>query len=494
MMRRTLLIYALSLTIFSPATAQSGSLALEKLKTELEALRNDSEMAHASWGICVMQPESRNTILEYNSSMSLAPASTQKIITTAAGLSILGPSFSYTTRLEYDGSFDSINGVLNGNLYIKGSGDPSLESFFFKDGKDTVKLVDKWADFLKTKNIRSISGSVVADASVFEDESTESNWAWGDMENYYGAGASGLSYKDDMYSLFFNSGKANDSARLIRISPEIPGFSILNYVKAYGTEDEAYIYGAPYTTSRYITGTIPPNKSNFEVKGALPDPSFLLAYDLKNALSRKKVPVNGPATSVRELKLNHRYNPQTRKEIGKFGSPSLEKIVYWTNMFSVNLFAEHIMKTIALTKRGFGSSTGGIDEIAKFWKSKGIDIKGMALFDGCGLARANTVTARQLTEILCYMTRDRAYLSFFNSLPVAGKTGTMKGLLKGTSAENNLRAKSGSFNRVRSFAGYVNSKNGQQLAFALIANNFDYSSNEMRKKLERIMELISELD
>ncbi len=487
-----------SFLIATQLNAQQKSPArlspLEKLKSAIAFLQNDTDMAHASWGISVVQAKTGDIITEYNSNLSLAPASTQKVITTAAGLSILGPDYTYRTSLEYDGILDSTNGIIKGNLIIKGSGDPTIESFFFKDKNDTSSVVKKWAGILKTKGIKSIEGAIIADASVFEDETTESNWVWGDMGNYYGAGASGLTYMDDMYSIWFNSGKNGDTAGIAKITPFIPGFRITNYVTAAGTEDEAYIYGAPYSDAHYVNGTIPAHKTNFEVKGSLPDPPYLLAFNLKQELAQEGISIQGEATTVRQLKLNKAYKQSPRKILYTHTSPSLEKIVYWTNMTSNNLFAEHILKTIALKKQHFGTATSGLAELMKFWKSKGLDTKGMSLMDGCGMARANTVTPKQLTDIFCILTKDKAYTAFYNSLPVAGKTGTLKNSFKGTSAENRIHAKTGSFNRVRSFAGYGTTKNGEQIAFSLIANNFDCSNNEMRTKLERIVVLIAELD
>ncbi len=489
-----LLFFLFFLSSLLPAQTAIQQKSIKKLRTEIETLKKDTDMIHASWSLCVMETNTGIIVEEYNSATSLTPASTQKIVTTAAGLSLLGPNYFYRTTLAYDGTFDSVGGIIKGNLYIIGSGDPTLQSIYFQEDKDSVPLVKKWAGLLKSKGIHTIEGSIIADASVFEDETVESNWAWGDMGNYYGAGASGLTYRDNQFTIYFNSGQKNDSTSITKIVPDLPDFNLVNYVKAAGTSDEAYIYGAPYSNFRYVTGTIPPNKAGFDVKGSLPDPPYLLTCDLRQALLTEGLSIKGEATSVRQLKLKNAYTYSPRKELFSSFSPPLEKIVYWTNMVSNNLLAEHILKTISLEKRGFGSSAGGIDELVKFWKSKGIDTKGLYLYDGCGLARANTITTKQLTNMLQVMTKDSAYLPFYNSLPVAGRTGTMKGLLKGTLAENNLRAKSGSFNHVRSFAGYVTAKNGTQLAFSIIANNFDCSSGDMRKKMERLMLLITELD
>jgi D-alanyl-D-alanine carboxypeptidase/D-alanyl-D-alanine-endopeptidase (penicillin-binding protein 4) len=488
------IMFALTLNLSIQTQTNAQPTSIDRLNTAIEELKKDSTLAHASWGICVLQSKTGEVLTEYNSNISLTPASTQKIITTAAGLSLLGPNYTYQTALEYDGIFDSISGTIKGSLYIKGGGDPTLGSMYFKDKNDSTPIVKKWADILKAKGIKTIEGSIIADASVFDDEMIPSNWIWGDLGNYYGAGASGLTYMDNVYTLYFKSGNAKDTARITKMVPDIPNIKISNYVKSGGTEDNAYIYGAPYSDYRYVVGTIPPNKTDFDVRGTMPDPPYFLAYSLKQALTDNGIQINGYPISVRQLKLMNIYQKSPRKKIYIHYSPQLSKIVYWTNLISNNLFAEHVLKAIALQKRGWGGESLGIDEVIKFWSSKGIDTKGMNLYDGCGLARANTITPKQLALAFRVMTLEPVYTTFYNSLPIAGKTGTMTSLCRGSCAENNMRAKSGSITKVRSFAGYVNNKKGEQLCFSIISNNFDCSSNEMKKKMEKLMVLIAELD
>lgn len=489
----SILVYIVSSTcLYAQVSAKVQGVG--NLNAEIEKLKNDSDLSHASWGICVMRTKTGETITQYNDNISLTPASTLKAVTTAAGLSILGSDYTYQTTLEYDGVYDSINGIIKGNLYIKGSGDPTIESQYFKNKDTPTPLTQKWAEELKAKGIKKIEGAIIADASAFEFETVPSTWIWGDMGNYYGAGASGLSYMDNMYTLYFKSGKSGDTTSITKTEPELLNLRINNYVKANGSDDNAYIYGAPYSYERYVTGTIPPYKTDFDVKGSMPDPPYFFAYQLSQSLLNSGVEVVHSPTSLRILQLNNSYRPQARKKLLIYTSPTLDKIVYFTNLNSNNLFAEHILKTIALKIQGRGSENTGTDEVLKFWKAKGINTGGMYMQDGCGLSRGNSITPNQLASVFRLMTLDSAYTSFYNSLPVAGKTGTMVRLCKGTFAENNLRAKTGSLSRVRSFAGYVTTKNEEQLCFSIIVNNYDCSSAEIRKKLERLMVLIAEIN
>jgi D-alanyl-D-alanine carboxypeptidase/D-alanyl-D-alanine-endopeptidase (penicillin-binding protein 4) len=145
-------------------------------------------------------------------------------------------------------------------------------------------------------------------------------------------------------------------------------------------------------------------------------------------------------------------------------------------------------------KYGKGTTQSGIKAVAGFWKNKGIDLKGCVINDGCGLSRRNEISAAQFCDILIKYTKDASFEVFFNSLPIAGRTGTLRNMFKNTSAENNLRAKSGTMGDIKSYTGYVNNKKGDRIAFAIIANNYSCSNAEIRKKVEKILVLLAEAE
>jgi D-alanyl-D-alanine carboxypeptidase/D-alanyl-D-alanine-endopeptidase (penicillin-binding protein 4) len=168
--------------------AQDQKLSpLENLKAEIYRLQDDADLIHGGWGLCVLDLKKDSVISEYNSATGFVPASSLKVLTTATALSQLGENFRYETKIQYDGTLDSINGVIYGNLYIRGSGDPSLGSKYFAKEKDTISISQRWTRLLISKGITKIEGSVVGDASVFEQDVTPDTWIWGDMGNYYGS-------------------------------------------------------------------------------------------------------------------------------------------------------------------------------------------------------------------------------------------------------------------------------------------------------------------
>ncbi|MGQ0828749.1 MAG: D-alanyl-D-alanine carboxypeptidase/D-alanyl-D-alanine endopeptidase [Bacteroidota bacterium] len=465
-----------------------------KLNTEIEKLKNDIALKHAIWSVCVMNAKKDSIITEYNSNLSMVPASTLKIVTTGAALSILGSDFTFETQLQYDGVLDTITGILKGNLYIMGGGDPTLDSEYFKSKKDSLSTVEKWALILKDKGIKKIEGAIIGDASIFDDNMVPSQWIWADMGNYFGAGASGLSYHDNKYTLYLKSGEVKSQTSINKIQPEIEGLQMVNAVTAGGNDDNAFIFGSPYSNYRMAQGTIPANKNNYEVEGSIPDPPLFCAQSLEQALKNLSITVSEKASTTRLLKENNKYQATNRKILHKHYSPTLDKIVYWTNLKSNNLYAEHLLKYIAYKKTGIGKESEGTDIITAFWKNKGVDISGFFMNDACVLSRANAITTKTETQIFRLMVKDKNFKAFYDSFPIAGKSGSLGNLCEGTCAENNLRAKSGYITRARGYAGYVKNKKGEQLCFSILANNYECSPTEMKKKLERILIAIAEME
>lgn len=453
----------------------------------IELLRNDPELKNASISFCVKKLDSNRVVSEFNPNMSLVSASTMKVITTATALELLGSYHKFTTSVAYDGFIDS-NCILHGNIYIEGGGDPTLGSKYFE--KENFNLLRDWAHAIKEFGIDSINGRVVGDASYFSDEYVPSSWSWGDIGNYYGAGASGLTIYDNLLELEFSSGTGNnDSTWVDCFYPYSPDLIIDNRVKSGNTKkDEAYIYGGPYDPLRIIKGRIPEGQEGFVVKGSIHDPAYIAAFDLESALFEVGVPLKYSATTVRRLRYQDIRFSEDRKIILKHSSPSISQIVYWTNLISNNLYAEHLLRHVGIAQYHDGSVFSSTMAVSKYWADRGVDMTGFYMNDGSGLSRANAVNANQMVDVLIYMKSKSKYAkSFYSSLPIAGKTGTLKSVGRGSKIYNNMRAKSGTMTRVKSYAGYVKSASGDDLVFAIIINNFNCSAIQVKKKLEKVM-------
>lgn len=483
--------FILSLAIVSCTLSLVGQQSVDAI---LEAYKKDKDLAHASYGFCVLDASTGKVVKEYNSELGLVPASTLKIVTTSAALGVLGKDYTYKTNFYYYTVNDSVSGKTTSNLYIKGSGDPSFNSSYFYDNDSLflTGIVSK----LESKALKKIDKNIIVDVSAFDNRIPDT-WIWGDIGNYFGAGANGFSYKDNKFSIFFNSGAVGTESSIHKIRPdyfEQKNIIKLSKVVAEGTGDNAIVYGDPDSYDRKVRGTIPPNKKNYEVEAQMPNPALYFADELSRFLKSKKLADTAVRANVSETGLL--ANPKAKSELlYSHSSPKLEKIVYYTNVKSDNHYAESLLNTLGAIKSGKqGTTENGIEAVIKFWKDRGVDVGGLHMVDGSGLSRGNTITPKVQATILSKIYRDSLmYASFNASLPVAGKNGSMINIGKGTYIENNMRAKTGYINRARGYCGYVKTKTGKELAFSILFNNYDCSAKEMKLKLEKLMVALAEI-
>jgi len=470
--------------------------SVKNLISEIEKFKKEPALKNAKWGICVITADSGKTVVAYNDSSGLIPASTMKAINTAAAISILGKDFTFKTFLEYDGDIDK-QGVLHGNLYIRGGGDPTLGSPRIDTMNDMKYLLPRWITHIREQGIKKIEGSVVGDARIFDDTIAPSSWVYGDIGNYYGAGASGLTFHENAFRIILKPGKKyKDSARIAELDPPIPYITIKNKVWTGGvyTAEDTWIFGGPYDNTRIIKGVVPRNNKKFPERASLPDPAFFCAYSLFKALSDSGIVVTDSATTFKTLKEQGKTKNKTITVFYTQESPPLDTIVFHTNQRSINTYAEDIIKILAYEKTGKGSTYNGTQVVTAFWKSKGVNLQGFIMKDGSGLSPENRVSTRQLAEIMRAYLADTMFTVFYHTLPIAGRSGTISKILKGTIAENNLRAKSGYMMGLRAYTGYVYNKKNKLLTFGIIVNNHSATADKMRSLLEKIMVLIAETE
>ena len=469
-------------------TDSSKVPVIDSLKWEIEQLINDSALLHATIGIIISEDSIENVLYEYNPNTSLVPASVLKLLTTATALELMGGGMTFKTTLQYTGNI--IEGhILKGNIIIKGGGDPTL-------GRgDESNIVSRWGNAIKKLGIDSITGTIIGDASLYEDELACPTWSLGETANSYCQGPSGLTFCENSFELKFNA--ANKGAfwsTPSNMKPFVPGIRFNNLSQGAGVDQlETYFIGVPYSNEFEIQGFHPSGQNSSLMVGTLPDPALTAAYQLDQWLNRNGVRVNDTATTIREIKLLHKASPVERKEIFTSYSPKLYSIISETNLISRNLFAEQILKHLGLRRSGIGNRQSGLNAVAGYWSSKKMNTGGLFLHDGSGISRYNGITVYQLAFVLSYMKNFSShYEAFKNTLPEAGKTGTMRRIGKNTLAEGHVFAKSGSMSRVSSYAGYVTTLNGKTLIFAFISNNFTCGFSEMKDKYEKIMVKMTE--
>lgn len=476
----------------APVVAKADTLAARDtvvpktpLQTAIETLASDPAMKNGSFGLLVTDAATGEVIAEHNPDLSLVPASTMKLFTTAAALEILGPDKRFRTSLLYEGRIT--DSVLNGNIVIRGGGDPTLGV-----GDETRKvLYSNWVRQIRKAGIDSVHGNVIGDGTIFDKDYIPYTWTWGEINLAYCAAASGLSVNGNTFTLYLDARKRERfHPGLEKVTPYIPDLWFEN--RTYETEDadmeDLYLVGHPFSDARMIRGVVPQGKEEAALVATVSNPPLVLAADFRNALETKGIQVSGRALSLADSDSLQKLLERARyTELSVISSPTVASIVYTVNRNSYNFFAETLLKHIGLKIMRYGSTDAGARAVYNLLRDKGMDTDGFFMFDGSGISRFNSVTARQMVWVLDYMTRSPYAEEYRNSLSVAGVSGTLGRLLNGTPAEGNLQAKSGSMSRVKSYAGYIRTPSGRQLIFAVIVNNFNCTGHEMTGKLERIM-------
>jgi serine-type D-Ala-D-Ala carboxypeptidase/endopeptidase (penicillin-binding protein 4) len=481
------------LTCSQQVKNKSNVVSKEQLLKSLEKLADDSVLQAGILGFCLKKVASPHSpIVEFNAGKILNTASCQKTITTATALEILGEDFTFTTDIEYSGTLN--NGILQGNIYLKGSGDPTLGSQIIPN-LELNPILTTWAKKIQALGIKSIKGAIIADESSWEADVMPSHWIWSDMGNYYGAPVYALNVFDNSYKLYFRPAKLGQIATIIKTEPAIPQLQFINdvHTAAANTGDNASIAGAPYSNLRFTTGTVPAVGQSFVIKGAIPDPPLFLANQLTQKLTTMGIQVTQVASTSRILKLENKWLNSERKRIHRHTSPLLKTIVEYTNLYSVNLYAEAMLKQIGKKLEKKASTEKGIKAIKDFWAKRGISRAKFWMLDGSGLALQNGITASQLTDFLCNTKALKSFNTFYLSLPLSGVSGTMKGVGIGTKMQKNLRAKTGGMTGVSAYCGYFKNTNGELMAFSLIANRYTCKSALMQKKLTEILTKMTNL-
>ncbi len=488
MYRRIVFFLFLSFVTNVFLTAQTA------LQTRIDQWVADEYFTHASVGIAVVDAATGEQVAGYGSAKSLIPASNLKLLTTATALKILGPDYRFETQLAYDGYVDA-QGILSGNLYLIGSGDPTLGSPEMEGTPGLEAILERFRMAVQQAGIRQVTGRVITDERAFSSAVNGSHWQWLDMGNYYVCGTFGLNLHDNLYYLRFQQvGQLGATPPVATTTPTVPGLQFVNEIKSAerGSGDNAYIYGAPYTYQRHLRGTIPVGSGLFTIKGAIPDPPLFAAQQLRDALEAVGILCLRPPATMRSLGASAPALGSP-KSLYTHQSPPLSKIVDRTNMESVNLYAEALLRAIGRKVKGEGSAEAGLVAVYDYWKGRGLDLGGVQLYDGSGMSPRNVVPPAFICDLLSAMYQDQDIRQvFWESLPLAGRSGSLKNSLKGTAAEGKLRAKSGSLEQVRAYSGYVTNHAGKVLAFSVLLNNYEGSGGDARRKLLEIMARLAE--
>lgn len=449
------------------------------LAADLDAILNDPVLVHGSWGVMVQSLKSGETLYARNERKLLLPASNMKVVTLAAAAEKLGWDYSYTTRLVAAGRID--NGTLNGDLVVVGSGDPSIGTV---DGS-ADRVFGAWADRLKQMGVRAVSGRVIGDDNAFEDLELGFGWSWDDLPDDYAAGVGALQYNENAVRISVLPGPHPGDMAGISAEPAGSGVEVVSTVTtaAEGTTTSLNTHRLPGSQRLQIDGTIAVGSTR-TLDVAVDNPTLFFVQALRTALIARGIDVRGRAVDIDDVT----DAPAGGTTIDTHRSPPLSALGIRLMKISQNQYAETFLKTLTTTNGAVATAFGARAVEQEIFDRWGVTTGSLIVRDGSGLTRYDYVTAEALVAILRHVYNDaRLRGPFEATLPIAGRDGTLGNRMKGTPAEGNARAKSGSMTSVRTLSGYVNAADGEPLVFSILANNFDTGADVINKATDAIV-------
>jgi D-alanyl-D-alanine carboxypeptidase/D-alanyl-D-alanine-endopeptidase (penicillin-binding protein 4) len=461
-----------------PPSAPVGAIAAvprgSTLAEDLASLTNGPGVRSALWAIEVVSLDRNEHLARINAERFLVPASVAKIVTVATAADAVGWDYRWETTVRALGSIS--DGVLQGDLVVTGSGDPSIGG---RAGEDLTT----WIDAIRGAGIRRILGRVIGDDNALEEPRPQLAWTWDDLG--YPTGA------------IFGALNLNENRATIQVVPSTegvpPGLAVppaLGYRQvinravtgAAGSPQSLWPEQRPGETALTVAGSIPSGALTATLSVAVGNPTLHFAHVLRERLIAAGIEVSGAAADIDEVSM-----PQERGSTVLYTHRSrpLSEIVQPVMKDSVNVYAEAVFRLNA-PAGALPTNDAAIAGARQRLAAWGLDANGQQLVDGSGLSRRSVVSAALVMAILRRLHAAGERSPFYAALPVAGVDGSLVNRMRGTPAQGNVRAKTGTMSNIRSLAGYVTAANGERLAFVILVNNFEGTGAEANAAIDGI--------
>jgi serine-type D-Ala-D-Ala carboxypeptidase/endopeptidase (penicillin-binding protein 4) len=447
---------------------------VSQINAQIDRILDDTLLSPAFIGIKVVSLVNNKILYEKNSGKLFHPASNMKLLTTAVALSVLNEDFRFTTQVYTDGKIK--DSILQGNLCVKGSGDPLL----------TTDDLDSLAKIIHELGIKKINGDLSGDVTLFDDEYWGSGWMWDDEPNPEEAFITPLTVNGNSVSVSVIPARSSGKRVTVELEPQTDFIELLN--KCITSTDTLI---PPLTVVRQkhenviiIQGRISPKAPLQTFSFSVWKPELYFLHLLRDKLLGYGIELGGT------IRLN------TARENMRLASIShpLDSVIIRINKVSYNLAAENLLKTIAVVKRGFpGSAVNGLCVIKEYLSSIGIDTSSMILADGSGASFYNGISPDAIVKLLQKQYENKAtFQRFIESLPIAGIDGTLKNRMKRSRAEGRVFAKTGTLSGSSCLSGYVRTRNENLLAFSIMCNHFPGDRAVLRNVQDKILELLAD--
>ncbi|GMQ81195.1 MAG: D-alanyl-D-alanine carboxypeptidase/D-alanyl-D-alanine-endopeptidase [Rhodothermia bacterium] len=491
------MIFLIGCQSVSPVRRLEGPRSPKQLKNAVEQILQEEQFENGTWAVLITDLSTDAVLYRHNEKKSFIPASNTKLYTTSAALEQLGPEFTYETAVFIDGPV--VDGVLEGNVIVRGSGDPVIGGRF--NGGDLTETFRNWADSLTSRGIRTIKGDIIGDDDIFDDTPLGYGWSWDDEPYWYSAEISGLSFNDNNID-FTITAQNPGMPGVISWEPANTSFARITNSTISIDPDSSLTEGYSRergTNSFLLSSKVPQGRVDRESL-TVRNPTLFFVHVLRETLLSSGISVVGRPVDVDDLSIKPDDTRREMVRVATHKSKPLKDIVTVLNKRSQNLYAEQLLRTLGATypvddpDLEPGSAEMGIARAMETYLAAGIDTSRLQLVDGSGLSRMNLVTAEMTSSLLGYMYRhddDSTRAAFYRSLPIGGVDGTLKSRMTSGPAFGKVHAKTGTVSNVSTISGYVQSDAGTPLSFVLMANHYTVKTAAVRDAQDRIIELLA---
>ncbi len=480
-----------------PAAASPIQPAVAQLRDDVLAATRLQGVRRGVWGMAVHSLDRNERVFDLNPAALLVPASAAKIVSAASAADAVGWNYQFVTELRAAGSIVSadqaardtalaagrsgdgrFNGVLKGDLIVVGSGDPSIGG---RAGDDVSVFVDA----VKASSIRRIEGRIIGDDDRLEEPRPQLAWAWDDLGYTSGAIFGALNLGENRMTVTVAPGAAPGLPASVLVEPRAASRPLTNraVTGAPGSTPLLWPEQRPGETVLTIAGSLPVGAAPVRMSVSVGNPTFWFAAILRQALQQAGIEITGEAFDVDDV--SPRPDTAAAPVLFTYRSHALAEIVQPMLKDSINLYAEAALRLNAAAG-ALPTNDAALEGLRKRLDAWGIAADGQQLIDGSGLSRRNVVAAETLLAVLRRMHDAGGTSPFMTGLPVAGVDGSLAARMRGTAAEGNVRAKTGSMSNVRSLAGYVTSRDGERFAFVVMVNNFEGSGADAQRAIDTI--------
>jgi D-alanyl-D-alanine carboxypeptidase/D-alanyl-D-alanine-endopeptidase (penicillin-binding protein 4) len=473
--------------------------ATRKFGDRADAILAAAPASKGEWGLLIVDAETGETLYELNPDRYFVPASNMKLFTTALALAKLGPDYRFHTTLETRGAV-SPEGVLTGDLFLVGRGDPNLSNRKFPyDLKEEFdgppeKVLAEFADALVSKGVNEIAGDVVGDDSYFPREPYPNGWEIDDMVWEYGSAVSAIVVDDNTVTLTLTAADTAGAPVQAVVAPTTPDFIVQNEVvtSAAETKSDLTLTREPNSKTVVIRGTMPAHSASRKLVLAIHDPAEHAAALLSRLLAERGVKVSGAS---RAIHIPEAVGATPRAVLAEHLSVPLGDSVKLVNKISQNLHTEMLLRAAARNTAVWNTPDDLMKFPADFYAAAGIEPGDVIQKDGSGLSRHDLVTPRAIVALLKYAQEQPWFAPYYASLPVAGVDGTLEPLMKNTPSVGHIHAKTGSVEHVRTRSGFADTSNGRRLIFSFLSNNQGGKNHEASDALDGLcLAMIEEFD